>query len=769
MSRVKAYRIRVTGIVQGVGFRPHVYRLALKAGVKGYVRNMGGSEVEIHVEGPPENVEEFLASLKSNKPPQAVIEDIRVREDKPRGYSGFTIMRSSHTLSARSMIPPDIGICDECLREILDPGSRWYRYPFHSCVNCGPRFSMMYGVPYDRSNTSMRDFPLCDECLAEYNDPTNIRRFHAQGISCPKCGPRLMLVDKYFEKVETRDPLLEAARLLNEGWIVAVKGLGGFHIASLASDDSVVARLRRVKERPTKPFALMALNINVVEKLCLVSGEARRLLESPEKPIVLMPRKQGSPASRLIAPGLDTLGVMLPYTALHYLLLDATRDKFLVMTSGNKRGRPMCIDEACAYRELRGIADYFLLHNRVIVNRVDDSVVRLTDGRPVFLRRSRGYAPRWLRLPYNVPEVVALGADLQTAGALGFEDKVLLTQYIGDADEPAVLLDYKKYLSFFMNTYNVKPRIVVVDKHPGYRTRRLGERLAEEYGAELLEIQHHHAHALQAAAELGLSLDSSIIAVTIDGTGYGDDGAIWGGEVLEADASSYIRLGHLEQVPLPGGDRAVRYPVRSLIGVLSRIMSEDEALRLLGKRGLIRGLPRGEVEARIAWTQASRGRAVLTSSVGRLIDAVSALLKACLLRTYEGEPAVRLEALARSGRQLEEMSKSYVEARSEGLIVSSTRIMEDIVSLLDDHRAEDIAYSFLKALGRSLGEIAASRKTNLVAVSGGAAVNDFIVKGMREALGDKGIRLYIPRLAPPGDGGIALGQVVAAAAYLRDI
>lgn len=765
MEARRAYRVRITGIVQGVGFRPYVYRLASETGVKGYVRNLGGSEVEIHVEGSGEKVERFLRLLVPRKPPRAVIEEVKVEEAEPKGYVEFTIMHSSSSLSARSMIPPDIGICSECLREVLDPGSRWYRYPFHSCVNCGPRFSMMYRTPYDRSNTSMRDFPLCEECLAEYRDPGNTRRFHAQGISCPRCGPRVYLVDSSFKPVETRDPIVEAARLIDEGAIVAVKGLGGFHIASLATDDDVLARLRKVKERPSKPFALMALDINIAEKLCVVSRETRELLESPEKPIVLMPRRPGSPASRLVAPGLDTLGVMLPYTALHYLLLDATRDKFLVMTSGNKKGRPMCIDEECARRELAGIADYFLLHNRRIVNRVDDSVLRLTAGQPVFIRRSRGYAPRWIRLPYRLPDLVAFGADLQTAGAVAFEDKVVLTQYIGDIDDPAVLIDYDRYLSFFTRTYSVSPRAVVVDKHPGYHSRKLGVRWAEKLGVPVVEVQHHHAHALQAMAELGMDLEERITAVTIDGTGYGDDGSIWGGEVIHAWPKGYERLGHIETFPLPGGDRAAYYPVRSLIGLLSKTMDEDEVLGLLRRRGLLKGLPRGEAEARIAYRQASQGKAPMTSSLGRLVDAVSALLGISLERTYEGEPAIKLEEAARKGRLIEGLEDDYLVSRNGVLIVDASRIISDLLGLLSNSKVEDLARTFLYRLGIMLGRIAVRKLTPIIAVSGGAAVNDFIVEGIRSVVEEKGSKIYIPRLTPPGDGGIALGQAVAAAAY----
>ena len=764
-------RITVVGIVQGVGFRPFVYRVAAMSGVKGYVRNMGGSEVEIRVEGPRSNVARFLELFFLELPPPARLEEVEVQEERFQGFRRFEILPSAKRLGKRSMIPPDIGICDGCLREVLDPRSRWYRYPFNSCAWCGPRFSMMYRVPYDRENTSMNDFPLCPRCRADYEDTRNVRRFHAQGISCPDCGPKVWLVDKQGSSVETKDPLREAARLIDEGNIVAIKGLGGFHIAALATDDEVVERLRRRKQRPAKPFALMALNTEIVEKLAYLPPEARRLLESPEKPIVLLPLREGSPVSPLVAPGLDTMGIMLPYTALHYMVLQESRDRFLIMTSGNKHGKPMCIDEECAFRELAGFVDYFLLHNRRIVNRVDDSVVRLTAGRPTFLRRSRGYAPVWIRVPLRFHHpIIAFGAELQTAGAVAFEDKVVLTQYIGDADDYDVLEDLDRYLEFFVKTYGIRPSdaILVVDMHPGYASRRLGEIWAEKHGAKLVEIQHHYAHAASVMADYGLKPGEEAVVIAIDGMGYGDDSMVWGGEVLETSYTGYRRIGHLKYQAQPGGDAATRYPVRMLIGILSSFMEEDEALSLLRSRQLLKGLRWGEKEARIAFLQASSGRAPLTSSTGRILDATAALLGVCLERTYEGEPAMRLEAFARGGRLIDSV-EAPVRQHGGVFTVDTSRLFETVLENLDaDPRS--LAFTVHYRLGEALAEIAyrsrSVRSGGIVYMSGGAAVNDHIVGAVIEFMASKDVQVKLPRRVPPGDGGIALGQAVTAAARL---
>ncbi len=768
----KAVRLRVTGIVQGVGFRPFVYRLAVSRKLGGYVINLGGSEVEIWVEGSPEQLESFLKGLYEEKPPPAKIEELEVEEASPKGYERFMIKRSEKRKSKRSMIPPDFGICPHCVREIHDPSSRYYRYPWNSCAWCGPRFSMMYDVPYDRENTSMKGFPLCLDCRRDYEDPENIRRFHAQGISCKHCGPRTIVYDMSGRVIEVDDPVRWAARRIEEGYILAIKGVGGYHLAALASRDDVVAELRRRKRRPTKPFALMAGDCSIVEEIAEPPPGACVVLRSAERPILLLPKRSGSPVSELVAPGLDTIGVMLPYTGFQVMLLEELSDGFLIMTSGNETGYPMCTNIECVFTHLAGIADYVVTHEREIVHRVDDSVLRYTDGELVFLRRARGYAPAWIRVNAELPEGVAVGAELQSAGAVSFEDKIVPTQFIGDMDEPGQVEDLEKELRWFIRVYGLRPRFVALDMHPGYHNRGLAARLAEGYGAELIEVQHHHAHAASAMAEHGIGPGEKRVTITIDGTGYGLDGTVWGGEVLVASYEDFTRGASLYPFTLPGGERAVEWPVRALIGLLRASgYSEEEVVELLSGRGLLSRdkLPHGELEARIAYRQAGRG-SPLTTSMGRTLDSFSALLGVSWHRGYEGEPAMRLEAAARGGRDLGYTPPLIVlDGR---LVVDTRRLLEWVLEDVEGYQLADIATTIQKALGRAMGEAAARLAKNTepqVLVTGGAAVNTYIVRGIRESLREHGLELLLQKRLPPGDGGVAIGQVMVAAARIGEL
>ncbi len=765
-----ALRILVSGVVQGVGFRPFVYRAALLTGIAGYVRNMGGSEVEIWVEGTWPQLRSFLQLFSKKLPPPADIEELEISEERVKGFNGFRIQGSGSSAEKRSMIPPDFAVCRECLREVLNPRDRRYRYPFNSCAYCGPRFSMMYRVPYDRENTAMRDFPMCEECRREYEDPLNERRFHAQGISCPRCGPRVWLETVDGERVEASDPIREAARLIDEGYIVAVKGLGGFHIAALASDDEVVLRLRRRKRRPTKPFAIMALDKGTAARLVYLDEHAARILESPEAPILLLPRRSDAPVSEHVAPGLAWLGVMLAYTPLHYLLLSETRDKFLIMTSGNIHGKPMCITAECVKSRLRGVVDYVLNHNRVIVNRVDDSVARFTRGRLLLIRRGRGYAPRWVRIGFRLPrEVIAFGAELQNAGAVAFEDKVVLTQYIGDTDDYDTLLELDYYLRWFAEQYRVDARsaVLVADMHPGYNSRRLAEEWSREKGASLQLVQHHHAHIAAVMGEYRVKPGARRVGIAVDGTGYGLDGTIWGGEVIVTDIAGFERFGHLKPIPLPGGDRATEWPARIAVGLLTLLYGEDEAVEMTRELGLTERLPHGKSEAVIVARLVARGSAPLASSTGRFLDAISALLGVCHHRGYEGEPAIRLESFSLNGRVLDD-----IEARVENNVLNTHRLFQDIVEALrDGARREDLAATVEYRLGEGLARIALealdkAEDSSAVYMGGGAAVNELLVAGAEDVLSRERVPLLLPRRVPPGDGGIALGQAVIAGARL---
>lgn len=745
-----AARIRVVGIVQGVGFRPHVYRLAKSLGLKGYVKNLGGAEVEVWIEGNGAAIEEFVVILREKTPEAAEIEEIEVFPERPRGYSDFTIEKSGEEKAKISMIPPDFGVCGECLREILDPASRWYRYPFHSCAWCGPRFSVIHKPPYDRGNTSWKSFPLCSECLKEYADPGNLRRFHIQGISCPHCGPKLRLVDSKGEEVGG-DPLATAAKLIDEGYIVAVKGIGGFHLAALATDDDVVAKLRSRKRRKRKPLAIMVLDLKVANSIVEVSKEAGKVLESPARPIVILPRKENSRVSKLVAPKLRTLGVMLAYTPLHYLLLLETRDKFLVMTSGNESGEPIIRDDHEALYKLSHVADFFLLHNRKIVNRVDDSVVRFTDGTLTLIRRARGYAPRWLELPREARRTgVATGAMLMNTAAVATDKYIIPTQHIGDVENLETLEFMSEALEFLVNAYDIKleEAVVISDKHPSYPTRSFALEIAEKWHAERFEVQHHAAHV--AAGMLEYKLEEST-GIAIDGVGYGDDGSIWGGEVIHiSSGNGYSRAGHLEYFPLPGGDRAAEYPARIILGVLVDVLGPEEGLKHFIARGYHNILPGGFSETLAALTQIKK--APLASSTGRFLDAVAAALWVAHERSYEGEPAITLEEFSWGG----ELVPLPIEVE-DGVILVKEFLAELASGSYSSLPARDIARSAQQLLGRAFGTIAREERAKRVIVSGGAAVNEYIIKGIREVIGKDSVLLM--RKLPPGDGSISAGQL----------
>lgn len=768
---IKAYRLIVTGLVQGVGFRPFIHRLAVKNNVNGFVRNIGGSEVEIWIEGFVDNIERFVKSIKNDKPIVAYIDEVIIEEKEPQGYTSFQILPSSSDRITRSNIPPDFAICRDCLNEILDPSNRRYRYPFNSCAYCGPRFSYIYKVPYDRENTAMNKYRLCKECLIEYNDLENIRRYHAEGISCPNDGPRLYLINaKTWESIETKDPVTETAKLIDEGHIVAIKGIGGFHIACLASCDETVLKLRYRKRRLTKPFAVMGLNTSVLEKLVYIDESDRFLLESPQSPILLLPKKPDTPVSKYVSPGLSHEGVFIAYTPLHYLLLMETRDKFLVMTSGNIHGEPMCIDEDCVRNRLKNIVDYVLTHDRVIVNRVDDSVLRKTLGNYVFLRRSRGYAPQWIRLKKDLSGVfIGFGSDLNNVFSIGFENKIVMSQYIGDLDSFEAQRDLLKYLDFLVHNYHIDPSkaIVVVDKHPQYVSRSIGYEYASRYNTMVVDIQHHYAHAIGALYEAGL--EGSYISLVIDGLGWGDDNTIWGGELLVINDLEpvYSRIGSINQLPLTS-DRDTFYPMRLLVGLMT-IMGYDwnDIERLLSRLGVY---DKSLFEYTIVYKLVQSNKYTPASSTGRLIDLVSALLNVCSYRSYDGEPAIKLEALADRADRIVDIPGFRIVNRDGLNKLDYYSAIEWLIENRDLLSPEVLARSFLYNLGYWFGELLTNsikglRVENTVLISGGAAVNNYIGMGFKQRLDEDDLKLYIPLKIPLNDEGVCFGQVVAASLY----
>ncbi|RMH62068.1 MAG: carbamoyltransferase HypF, partial [Calditrichaeota bacterium] len=634
MTKTLRKRIVINGIVQGVGFRPHVYRLARQHHLSGFVRN-GGEGVTIEVQGAVHDVAAFTEKLRAEPPPLSVVESI-VEEQRPVGQSdGFHIINTDRSGQAHTFISPDVAVCDACLSELFDPDNRRYRYPFINCTNCGPRYTIVRHIPYDRPYTSMQNFELCPRCRAEYDNPAD-RRFHAQPNACPECGPHVWLCDAGGQRMETDDAIRACANLLSRGAVLAVRGLGGFHLVVDATDDRAVAKLRRRKKRPGKPFALMAPDTATVERYAFLSEEERRLLESPVRPIVLLRKKETDGLADNVAPGNKYLGFMLPYTPLHHLLL---RDHggVLVMTSANLSDEPIVTGNEEALERLAGIADYFLLHNREIVQRCDDSIAWVEAGQTRLGRRSRGYVPAPLNLgSASSPEMLAVGGMLKSTIALSRGGQVFLSQHIGDLDNERAYAFFKDSIEHLQRILQIEPSYVVCDKHPEY----LSSKWARAQPLPCIEVQHHHAHMAAVMAEHGLN--DNVLALILDGTGYGDDGTIWGGEVLAGNRRTYERRAWLRPIPLPGGETAIHEPWRIAAALV------DGAL---GSLTSVKEMPfwkeRKERDAENLRVMIRRGiNTPLSSGCGRLFDGVSALLGLCSHIDYEAEAAIRLEMIS---------------------------------------------------------------------------------------------------------------------------
>ena len=747
-------RLLIRGVVQGVGFRPFVYRIATRLGVRGYVRNRGNS-VEVLAIG---DVARFIACLKEELPPLAEIHSI---EELPAGdkdhYDGFLVLESSQEGGRGSVIPPDVAICNACLKEIFDPGDRRYMYPFTVCTDCGPRFAIIEALPYDRENTTMRDFSMCNACAEEYSNPGD-RRFHAEPIACPKCGPGYELY-KGESRVEVDNAIREAARLLDEGYIVAIMGLGGTHLAAKVTEDEPIERLRRASRRPEKPFAIMARDIEAARLFANISEAEEKLLLSPQRPIVLLQKREDSPLSPLVAPGLSNVGIMLPYTGVHHLLFHHSKEPALIMTSANVPGEPMAItrEEVLSL----GYQDYSLVHNRRIRNRVDDSVLKLVAGSTAYLRRSRGYVPMPIELNLEFEgAVLALGAEENVAGCVLSGKRAFLTQYIGDTKKLPTLEFLRQACSTLMELNTVDELACIArDLHPEFATSKLAEELASLYCCEIMQVQHHHAHIAALLAEAG---EKELVGIAIDGFGYGEDGRAWGGEVLYCSGHEFSREAHLEYNPAPGGDMATRYPLRMLAGILYPLYSGEELVELLSSLGMREG------EANVVARQLERGfNIVETSSMGRVLDAVAALLGVCRTRTYEGEPAIKLEAFAVKGKPELEMPVEIRREDSLKVLDTSCIIAKALEYLREGKRREDIAASAQAALasGIAMLAVAAAERHGVdkIGVTGGVAYNDAIVRRIKEEVEREGFTLLQHRVAPPGDGGIALGQCYIAA------
>ncbi len=765
---IKSASISVRGIVQGVGFRPFVYGLAVEHNLKGCVYNTS-EDVKIEVEGDAETIEEFTRELEAKAPPLAYIETVNIEYNPPRHYKKFKIRHSRAQEGKYQLIAPDVATCQPCLDELLNPEDRRYRYPFTNCTNCGPRFTIIEDIPYDRPKTTMRSFQMCSQCQAEYDNPLD-RRFHAQPNACPICGPQVELVDNRGNLMTESDPIAVAGQLLKEEKIVAIKGLGGFLLACDATSDTAVKMLRQRKRRPSKPFAIMVKDIDEAKRHCYVSPQEEDLLTSPRNPIVLLKWREESSVSLEVAPNLRFLGVMLPYTPLHHILL---RDVGLplVMTSGNLSEEPIARDNDEALRRLSGIADYFLIHNRDIYSSYDDSVAMIEGGTSQLVRRARSYAPYPIKLPFEAKQVLGCGAEEKNTFCLTKDNYAFLSQHIGDMENMETLEHFESTLSLYKRLFRVEPEVIAHDLHPDYLATKYARELAES-GVRIVSVQHHHAHIASCMADNGLK--STVIGVAFDGTGMGADGNIWGGEFLVADYSSYKRVGHLEYLPLPGGAAAIKRPYRTTISYILSILGEntlDAVITNKAKDFQMNSSGRitvGEMEV-IKQQVERRINSPLTSSMGRLFDAISALLGIRRQIDYEGQAAVELEMAAYEEdyvhiqeyypyRILEEGGVRVVHLKD-----LFTAVLEDLKQDISTGR---ISVRFHNSIAQIIYEmcrlIANETGITQVALSGGVFQNRLLLGKTVKLLESSGFQVLAHRQVPCNDGGISLGQSVIA-------
>ncbi|WP_258308323.1 carbamoyltransferase HypF [Streptomyces sp. NWU339] len=769
-------RVVVRGVVQGVGFRPYLYTLATELRLSGHVTNTADGVV-VEVEGDPSSVDRFCARIAPDAPPLALVESVDATEVPTTGADGFAIVPSRAGGPARTLVSPDTATCDDCLAELADPADRRHRHPFITCTHCGPRFTIVTGLPYDRDHTTMAGFPLCADCAREYADPAD-RRFHAQPVACPACGPRLRLTVAPGKAggPEPADPIRAARDLLADGAILAVKGLGGYHLACDATNSRAVAELRRRKARGDKPFALMAGDVTDIAHLVHAGPAERDLLTAKERPIVLMRRRRtGAPdpgrpqPAREVAPGSPDLGVMLPYTPVHHLLLeadddhDSTRARLLVMTSGNLAGEPIVTDDAEALERLSGLADAWLLHDRPIHVPCDDSVMRVCDGEPLTLRRSRGHAPLPLALPVPVIPALAVGGDLKNAFCLGEDRKAWLSAHIGDMDDLATQQAFARAERQLEAITGVRPERLVADRHPAYRSGRWAERHAA--GRPVLRVQHHHAHVASVMAEHGLDGSSPVLGVAFDGTGYGDDRAVWGGEFLAADYAGFSRFAHLSYVPLPGGDAAVRRPYRMALAHL-----RAAGIPWDGDLPCETACPPNEL--RLLDRQLTRGLNCLpTSSMGRLFDAVSSLTGVCHHAGYEAQAAVELEAAAVTADACADDARYAFRLTGGDGIPLAADPAPLLAAVVDDVRGgvrpSLVAARFHHAVAGLVHGVCSRARDELgletVALTGGVFANVLLSSACATRLRGDGFTVLRHRRIPPGDGGLAVGQLMVAA------
>lgn len=761
MSKINK-KLLINGIVQGVGFRPTVYNYAQWHNLTGWVLNAShGVEIEVH--GEPVEIEAFIERLRDNPPPQSRIDSFLVSDLPVKPFSTFTILESQNDPNEFLPVSPDLNLCPDCLAELSDPTDRRSRYPFINCTNCGPRFSIVRSIPYDRPNTSMAGFTLCQDCEKEYHDPTN-RRFHAQPVACPKCGPKIWLQRDSQVLSKAEQSLQRARSLISDGKILAVKGLGGFHLVCDAANPKAVDQLRIRKKRSGKPLALMAPDLDTIREFAQVNQEEEKLLTSVQAPIVLLClTDKGRSLAEIVAPDQNTLGFMLPYTPLHTLLTEQI-DNFpqvLVMTSANLSEEPIVTDNEVALERMAGIADAFLLHDRPIETRIDDSVVSTYRGRTYFNRRARGYAPNPLLLPVKAPPSLATGTHLKNTFTLARENYAFLSHHIGDLDNQETWDAYTEAINHYEKIFRIQPEVIACDLHPDYLATRYAIDLAASKELPLIKVQHHHAHISSCLADNNWDSNEPVIGLAFDGTGYGDDGKIWGGEVFAAGYGSYERLFHLEYMPLPGGEASIKKPARLALAYLAQFnliasASETAPIQYLS-----------EVEKQVVLNQVRSGfNTPQTSSMGRLFDAVAALIGLYQEISYEAQNAIRLEALADP-----QTTEAYLFPL-EGTKIHLQPLFEEILSDLEANLSLPmISAKFHNGITQlavnSALQVRRETGLNVVAISGGVWQNKRLLETTIPALEREGFRVLWHHQVPTNDGGVSLGQLVTALALTQ--
>ena len=817
-------QILVEGIVQGVGFRPFVYRIATEASLNGYVRNLG-NVVEIIVQGSHQNMEEFLFNLQNKLPPIAKINNIETRDlkeedEKFSSYTDFTIKESADDFAGTSVIPPDVAICDNCLEEINDPQNRRYKYPFNACTDCGPRFTVIEKVPYDRDNTTMEDFPLCDECEIEYTNPLD-RRYHAEAACCEDCGPSLKLLkntggdgDSAIE-IDCEDPLKETARLLDEGKILAIKGIGGTHLVANVKIKETVDLLRQRLGRKSQAFAVMSPDIETIKTFAVMSKEEEKTLKSKERPIVILKKSEDYDFADSVSPDLHNIGVMLPYAPLHHLLFNETDTPAYIMTSANVPGEPMMITNEEIVKNLSKIADYYLVHNRRILNRCDDSVVRFRNDELAFIRRSRGYTPEpydlsgkytYLNEEFDNLNILALGPELDVTFTIIKNSKAYVSQHIGNTNKYRTYQFLKEAIEHMMQiTKTDSFDLIACDMHPQFFTTQLAREYAEKYDCPLIQVQHHHAHGVslindhvlnktdldeKTSAEMEISQDyeksellenpGEMIIIASDGVGYGDDGGAWGGEILYTDIKSYKRIASLMPQKMPGGDLCTKYPARMLAAILSNPNSDyemdkysEEHVRDLMERNYLKAFPHGKMEITSLFKQIERNLNVgINTSTGRCLDSIAAALNICHERSYEGEAPMKLESAAFNYLKMNDSDKLndypiIIKDHDDRRVLDTTAILRYVIDKLEE--GEDIgriAAAGQEAVSIGLAKLAieAARDCGIdtVGVTGGTFYNEAITAHIKDCIENAGLKFIQHTNSCPGDGSVSLGQAIVA-------